>query len=546
LLEDRIDEIENLASLPLGLESELARLPWIAPRYETGMKTLEIGRLLSQSGQTIADVGEEAITALDGTGVRFDPANDEATWLDVIHQREPELYSALDQIDEAMVLRSSIDESYLPERIVNRLNHVDGVIDQFSEQLELADDLPLAYEALGAEEPKRYLVLFQNPAELRPTGGFVGTIAELELHRGQISSYEFHDVYELSRDYQMQGELAVDPPWAIREYVRPDDLQIQDANWWPHFPTTAKLLMAMTEAAGWSSLDGVVAVQPETIQQLITVTGPIVVDVDGEDREITAENLHDEAERQRRIVREGGEAETGHKEVIELISEILVDELSTGDRDSLIESVFLLFESFDRRDMQVYHDDDGVQVFLEERNWAGLEEPEPAAPTLSAVFANITGLKTSFVMQPDFELQLLESSTDEVQEAILTIGLNHQGAEEGDPFYEGFQRWWVDIALPEGSVLVDTMPEVADDPDASSGGAYVVNLDVGEREEIAVKFTMPGSERLLIRRQPGLLTMTGTIRQQGCDEAVELQVDRDQVLLFDDSCVTVEYPPEVE
>jgi hypothetical protein len=441
LLEDRIDEIENLTSLPLGLESIIGRLPWIAPRYEAGMQTLEIGRLLSQSGQTIADVGEDAMSALDDTGVRLDRANDGATWLDIIHEREPELYTALDQIDDAMELRTTIDESYLPERIVNRLNQIDGVMDQFSEQLELADDLPLAYEALGAVEPRRYLVLFQNSAELRPTGGFVGTIAELELHRGQISSYEFHDVYELSRDYQLQSALAVDPPWAIREYVRPDDLQIQDANWWPHFPTSAQLIMEMTEAAGWSSLDGVVAVQPETIQQLITVTGPVVVDVDGEDREITAENLHHEAERQRRIAREGGEAETGHKEVIELISEILVDELSTGDRDSLIESVFLLFESFDRRDMQVFHDADGGQAFLEERNWAGLAEPDPGTPALSIIFANITGLKTSLVMQPDFELQLLDGSTDGAREAILTIGLNHEGAEEGDPFYEGFQRW---------------------------------------------------------------------------------------------------------
>jgi hypothetical protein len=191
---------------------------------------------------------------------------------------------------------------------------------------------------------------------------------------------------------------------------------------------------------------------------------------------------------------------------------VLIDILSTGDRDSITESVFLLFESFDRRDMHVFHGADDVQAFLEERNWAGVAEPEPATATLSTIFANITGLKTSLVIQPNFELQLLDGSTDGVREAILTIGLNHEGAEEGDPFYEGFQRWWVDIALPEGSVFVDTMTELAGDPDASNGCAYVVNFDVGEREEIIISFTITESERLLVRKQPGLLPVHGTVR----------------------------------
>src|SRR5699024_4654044 len=117
------------------------------------------------------------------------------------------------------------------------------------------------------------------------------------------------------------------------EYVREDDLQIQDANWWSHFPNSAELLLEMVSAAGWETMDGVVAVQPETIQDLISVSGSISVDVDGEERQITSENLLEESERQRRVQREGGEAETEHKEVIELISEILIDQLAEGDRD---------------------------------------------------------------------------------------------------------------------------------------------------------------------------------------------------------------------
>jgi hypothetical protein len=531
LLEERIDEIEELTSLPLGLDSLLARLPWIEPRYSAGMETLEVGRLLAQSGRGIADIGEEAIFALDERGVRHDPSNDGPTWLDVVHSREPDLDEALDQIDAAMALRAQIDEEYLPERIVSRLDQMDEVMDRFDEQLELVDQLDLAYVSLGAEEPVRYLLLFQNPAEIRPTGGFIGTIAQLEVHRGQISMYEFHDVYELTQDYRAQTEMSVDPPWAIREYVRPDDLQIQDANWWSDFPTSAALLMEMTAAAGWEVFDGVVAVQPETIQQLMTVTGPITVEVDGEPREVTAENLPIEAERQRRIQREGELAETQHKEVIELISEILIDELADGGRDAMIDSAFLLFDQLDVRDMQVFHEDDDVQAVLEDRNWAGLDDPQQETPTLATTFANITGLKTSLAMQADVELEILGASDDELMEGILTLGINHLGAEAGDPFYEGFQRYWIDLRLPEEANIIDVSPDQADDTEASNAGAYIVDLDVGEREEISIRFSIPWQNSLLVRRQPGVNPIEFSIVHADCDD-VEFDLTIDHVVLM--------------
>ncbi len=541
LLEERIDEIERLSELPAGAENRLSRLPWIEPRYAAGMETLQLGRMLATAGQTVSEIGQDAIAALDDTGIRYDPENDAVTWLDVLHTREDDLFTALDTIDEAAEQRQRIDEEYLRQGIVDRLMQIDEVMDQFDEQLELAEDFPLAYATMGAEEPIRYLVLFQNPAELRPTGGFVGTVARVELHRGQITEYEFLDVYEVAEDYADQDGHRVRAPWPIREYIRSDHLQFQDANWWPHFPESATLLMEMAEAAGWPELDGVVSVQPETVQDLIAVTGPITVDVDGDMREITSENLHDEAERQRRIMREGGDAETLHKEVIELISEILVDELADGDRYDLIESVFLLFDRLDIRDMQVYHRDEDVQAFVEDRDWAGLARPQQDTPTVSSIFANITGLKTSLAMQPAINLQILESDTAGMLEGILTVALEHRGQEDGDPFYEGFQRWWVDLDLPEGSSVVQTLPDPSSDPDASDGGAYIVNLPVGEREEIVIRLSMPDTDRLLFRRQPGLTTMYGSVEQAGCDEALEFTGEEDRVILLDGECPEIEW-----
>jgi hypothetical protein len=539
ILADRVENMQGMSSLPLGLDSVAERG---SARYRAIMDTLEMAQAMSEAGIIIASIGYDAMIALDDTGVRPADGDDGDTWLDVLQDRQNELETALELIDEALEKREEIDEDELPGRVQAKLDTIDDLTERFSAQLELADDLPLAFEALGADEPQRYFVLFQNPAELRPTGGFVGTVAELEFHRGQVSLYEFHDVYELSLDYQAQSEHSVEPPWAIREYVRPDNLQVQDANWWADFPDSAQLLMDMTEAAGWEPFDGVVAMQPEVVQDLISITGAIEVEVDGEAREITADNVYEESERQRRMLREGGESETDHKEVIELIGDVLLDEVMNGGRDELVAAALIGIENLDRRDVQVFHEHDGVREFIEGRNWAGRMVPDSDIPTVGVIYANITGLKTSLTMQPEFELTIDKGADSDSIDASLVLTMNHLGSAENDPFYEGFQRWWVDVTLPDGATDIVSSEEFAGDPDASSGGAYIVRLDVGEQKEITIDFRIPATEQLLIRRQPGLVTVQGSVTTVGCAENLQVEVSTDQVLLLGDDCAALEEP----
>ena len=47
---------------------------------------------------------------------------------------------------------------------------------------------------LGWDGPRRYLVLTQDPAELRPTGGFIGSYGIVAFDRGRITERRFQDV----------------------------------------------------------------------------------------------------------------------------------------------------------------------------------------------------------------------------------------------------------------------------------------------------------------------------------------------------------------
>jgi hypothetical protein len=129
---------------------------------------------------------------------------------------------------------------------------------------------------LGQDEMRRYLVLAQNPAELRPTGGFIGTYGLLTLDGGRIASMEFHDVYTLD---DQQGMPYQQPPEELEAYLLGrSSWELADANWSPDFPTAAQeALRLYTLESGDADIDGVIAITTYALDRLLEVTGPVLV-----------------------------------------------------------------------------------------------------------------------------------------------------------------------------------------------------------------------------------------------------------------------------
>lgn len=116
----------------------------------------------------------------------------------------------------------------------------------------------------------RYLVIFQNENELRPTGGFMGSFAVLTLKSGAWT-------IEMppQGSYALQGWLtklvrAPEPLHLINER-----LEFQDVNWFPDFPTSARKIMSFYEAGGGGSVDGVVAINSSFLNDIMGLVGPV-------------------------------------------------------------------------------------------------------------------------------------------------------------------------------------------------------------------------------------------------------------------------------
>ncbi|MEP6560993.1 MAG: DUF4012 domain-containing protein, partial [Nakamurella sp.] len=139
---------------------------------------------------------------------------------------------------------------------------------------------------LGADRPRNYLVVFQNPAEPRATGGIFGSYAAVTADRGKLTITD--------QGSSARSLLIFDPPAAT---LTADESTLfgpsmatypQDANATPDFPTAAAMFVRMYQLRGGGSVDGVLAIDPVALSYLLQ--GAPAIDV-GDGISITSGNL---------------------------------------------------------------------------------------------------------------------------------------------------------------------------------------------------------------------------------------------------------------
>ncbi|MFC6286339.1 DUF4012 domain-containing protein [Nocardioides sp. GCM10027113] len=140
---------------------------------------------------------------------------------------------------------------------------------------------------LGADGPRDYLLVFQNNAEIRATGGLPGSWALLHAEDGRLELRQQGTGGQFGpRETPLpmtKEELAV--------YDETPGVWFQTSNFIPDFPRAAELWRARWEEnIPEPTLDGVVALDPVAMSYLLEGTGPVQV----ADRTLTPDNAVEE------------------------------------------------------------------------------------------------------------------------------------------------------------------------------------------------------------------------------------------------------------
>jgi hypothetical protein len=312
---------------------------------------------------------------------------------------------------------------------------------------KLSEVLP---ELLGQEGSRTYLVLLQNNAELRPTGGFIGSFALLKINNGKLEDFRVEDVYEA--DGQLNG--FVTPPEEIVQYLNEAQWYLRDVNWSPDFPTVAARANWFIDKSLGEKVDGVIAINLDVAKELLRVTGPIeVVDYD---EVITPDNLYQLAQTHSEINFFPGS--NGKKDFLSAVASQILNKIFYGETDKLALGQSLL-KSAEGADLLASFSSPPVEETFADLGWNG-QVRTPACPspfpaencfvdTVMQVEANVGVNKAN-----QFVTRTIEQTSEILEDRVRQtrdITLQNDSASEAWP--AGKYKVYLRLLVPEGSEL---------------------------------------------------------------------------------------------
>jgi hypothetical protein len=384
---------------------------------------------------------------------------------------------------------------------------------------------------LGADRARRYLVLFQNTSELRPTGGFPGTYGILTVRDGAVIDWRADDIY--NPDGQI-SDLVV-PPLQL-QHITPS-WGMRDANWFADFPMSAKKVAAFWQRGGGSAVDGVLAISPNILKSVLEATGPI--ELEAYDADISADTFLATLQLEVEENRPSGQP----KQIIADLAPLLLDRLATLPSERWLPLIGALGDALARRDILMAFTDDELMSYADARGWTG-RVLAGDGDYLMAVVANIKGAKTDAVT--DTAMKLETRMEDGVVVHRLTLTRQHEGDASPYGFYNKPNYAYIRVLVPEGSTLRGLVgndrptirpmtdygaQQVLRDADlealestyqadtrwgatiskesGKTGFGFWMTVKPGETSEVQLEYALPAAAvgtpyRLLVQRQPGL------------------------------------------
>ena len=144
---------------------------------------------------------------------------------------------------------------------------------------------------LGADGPRSYLLLVQNNAEIRATGGMAGSWAVLHADHGRVRM----GLQGADTDMPAVPHRAAAPvPQPVRDIYGSDlGTDFRDINFDPDFPEVARMAAGMLRHDHHVRVDGVVAVDPVALAHVLDGTGPVPVRFEGRSTTLTGGDVVD-------------------------------------------------------------------------------------------------------------------------------------------------------------------------------------------------------------------------------------------------------------
>jgi hypothetical protein len=264
-LSSHASKAASLTSDPVWRAAEV--IPWVG-------QNLTVMRELSSTVDDVSRFGIEPLTSLAGSiGLSdFKPVEGRVD-LQPLLDAQPALVESSSSVNDAIARVRTIDTAGTLQPLAEaRQTLLDSLLEASSALTVLNKAAQLMPAMLGAEGPRNYLVLFQNNAELRSTGGIPGAMALVQSDGGSIALAQQASANEFPKFSAPVLDLPID---TLSLYGDNTAQHMQDVNFTPNFALSGKIAREMWNQRFGVQVDGVVSLDPVALSYLLKATGPI-------------------------------------------------------------------------------------------------------------------------------------------------------------------------------------------------------------------------------------------------------------------------------
>lgn len=464
----------------------------------------------------------------------------------------------IDELSKQLVLVKedvdAVDPNHYPEfifgkKIKTQLASLRDLTDEGTSFVTQAKPLvKILPSLLGESEVKKYLVIFQNNKELRPTGGFITAYAIFSIDKGIIHLDKSDDIYAL--DDSIPNKPSAPAP-ILKFLPKVYTLNLRDSNLSPDFIESMKTFRSMYDRAGErSEVDGIIAIDADVLVSTIKILDD---QVQAGGQTFTTQNdarcncpqviysLEDSISRPVNYVK------TARKSIIgDLIQAIMVKSLSSSPKKYWGP----LFQSFVAQTSQkhVLFDlyDEQAQSGIEALNVAGRIRSFDG-DYLHINEANFSGAKVNIFMQETVDN---EYDVQNDRSIIKKVTIHYKNPfppsdcnlERGGLCLNAVYRDWLRIYVPKGSQLVESKGSIVKISTHDELGKTVFEGFMGSVRpqgigtftityKLPFKLTSGSPLPMLIQKQPGTEGNTYNIIVNGnTRETFPLLTDKEEKL----------------
>lgn len=551
-----------------GLENSLKPLNWVGflpflGAYQkdalhlvrAGEASLEAAEIVVAAVEPYADIiGLSGTQAGGGAETSADRIDFLASTLEKVTPQIGEIGQklAVSKTEVDQINPNRYPEKFRNQEIRKPLSQLITLVDQVSTLT--SDARPVLEKTpwlLGIDAPRRYLIIFQNDSEIRPTGGFMTAYALLEVNKGKLKPLLSEDIYTVDSKFKPDQKA----PQALIDYIafpygQDPRWRLRDMNISPDFKVSMETFIPNFQKVSKEEFDGVVSIDTRVLVRLLEVLGPVGVPEWGNFSAVPDKRCDGcpqvVYELERLITKPTSEIRLTRKAVIGPLMHSVLSNAFGSPKEKLPSLFTASFNSLIEKDILFYFPSGEVQKAMEAFNLAGrIRDFE--GDFFHWNDSNFGGAKANLFINQKVTQEITVDKDGQIIKEVSVEFKNPSphsvgcDAESGGLCLNAPYRDWFRLYVPKGSQLIESLGSEVEIKTYEELGKTVFEGYFGQKAplnpnggytKMVFKYKLPfkaekGQYHLLIQKQPGSHNPQYVLTWGGKEEEFELKTDKE-------------------